>query len=203
MRGELLRQGLSLEEATRRLCEAFGVRARVLPMSNQEVRSVVVTPLGEMNLHEFLIKHSSTLEVLEVRLEGKAEPCEACIAAVEEADFVVIGPSNPVTSIQPILSLRELRETLAKRRESVVAVSPLVGSRPVSGPADKFLKALGIEATPRGVARFYSDVAAHFVADESEEEFSVAGVEVHRAKIIMSSAEDKRRLAEFLMRLMG
>ncbi|NOZ58367.1 MAG: 2-phospho-L-lactate transferase [Euryarchaeota archaeon] len=199
VRGELLRRGLTLEEATRRISRALGVQARVLPMTNGEVRSVIRTDLGEMNLHEFLIKHGSAPEVLEVKLVGEARPCEGCISALEEAEFVVIGPSNPVTSIMPILSLEGVREVLADRRESVVAVSPLVGGKPVSGPADKFLRAVGIEPTPRGIAEFYADVAGHFVIDLRDEQFSVGGVKVHRTGIIMKTREDKRRLAEFIM----
>ncbi len=202
MRGELLRQGLTLEQVTRRLCEAFGIKASVLPMTNQELRSVIVTSQGEMDLHEFLIKHRAEPDVLGVRFEGRAEACEASVAAIKEADFVVIGPSNPVTSIMPILSMKEIRASLERRRESVVAVSPIVGNMPVSGPADKFLRAFGVEPTPRGVACLYRDVAAHMVVDESEAELHADGVEVHRTGILMRTPGDKRRLAEFLIKLM-
>ncbi len=201
-RGELLRQGLSLEEATQELCTALGVRAKVLPMSNQRLSTVVVTSRGEMNLHEYLIKYRSEPEIKQVRFEGEAEPCKTCINAIEKAEFVVIGPSNPVTSILPILSLEKLKKALTKRRKSVVAVSPIVGGKPVSGPADKFLRATGIEPTSRGVAKFYSSVAAHFVADAGEEEFVVEGVEIYRTNTIMKTLEDKRELAKFLIEIM-
>ncbi len=204
LRGELLRQGLSLEEATARLCEAFGVRAKVLPMSNQRISTVLVTSQGEMDLHEFLIKYRSQPEVKEVRFEAeqKPEPCGACLEVIEEAEFIVIGPSNPVTSIMPILHITELKEALAKRRSRVVAVSPIVGNKPVSGPADKFLKAAGVEPSSRGVARLYKDVAAHFVAHLSDENFEVKGVKIYRTNTIMRTLEEKRRLAEFLIQIM-
>ncbi|WP_456475556.1 2-phospho-L-lactate transferase [Candidatus Pyrohabitans sp.] len=202
-RGEYLRRGLSLEEVTQRLCRALGVKAKVLPMSNQRLSTVVVTPLGEMNLHEYLIKHRSMPEIERVRFEGEAEPCDACISAIEQAEFIVIGPSNPVTSILPILSLKGLKRAIKKRRDSVVAVSPIVGGRPVSGPADKFLRAAGIEPASRGVAHFYSEVAANFVVDAREEEFVVEGVEIYRTNTIMKTPEDSRALARFLMEIMG
>jgi LPPG:FO 2-phospho-L-lactate transferase len=201
-RGELLKRGLSLEEATKKLCTALGVKAKVLPMSNQRLSTVVVTSRGEMNLHEYLIKHRSEPEIKQVRFEGEAEPCEACVSAIEEAEFVVIGPSNPVTSILPILSLEKLKQAVASRRESVVAVSPIVGGKPVSGPADKFLKATGIEPTSRGVAQFYSDVAANFVVDKSDEKFVVEGVNIYKTNTIMKTLEDKKALARFLLEIM-
>ncbi len=202
-RSELLRQGYTLTEATRRLKNAFGVKAEVLPMCEEDVATIVVTPQGEMHFQEFWVRLKGEPEVLDVYFKGieNAKATDDVIKALESCDGVVIGPSNPITSVMPILLVKGVRERLRERM--VVAVSPIVGSRPVSGPAGKFMKAKGYEVSPLGVADVYSDFLDILVVDSSDSDLvgKYRGIKVVATDTIMRSKEDARRLGEFVLKL--
>ena len=203
LRGELMRRGLTLEQATKRIAEAMGVDAEVLPMSNQPVRTVIRTPQGRMNLQEWLVKHGAKPEVLGVSYEGSGEGCPRCAEAVESSEAVIIGPSNPVTSILPILSLENIARALRRARSRCVAVSPLVRGRPFSGPAHVLMRGAGIHPSSESIARLYREYCSTFVVDTQDAGFEVEGLRVLKAPTLMSTREQRRRLAEFLLEVCG
>jgi LPPG:FO 2-phospho-L-lactate transferase len=129
------------------------------------------------------------------------------LRALRESDLVLIGPSNPVTSIGPILSLGGIREVLRGRRERVGVVSPILGRSPVSGPAGRLMRALGFEVSPAGVAEYYREVAGHFFLHSADGEFiprlRELGMEVHRVNLWMRNLRERRRLAGKILEEMG
>ncbi len=203
-RSELLRQGFTLTEATRRLKEAFGIDAEVLPMCEEDVATIVVTPEEEMHFQEFWVKRRGEPEVLDIYFRGieNAKATDEVMSALDECDGVIIGPSNPITSVMPILLVKGVGERLKRKR--VVAVSPIVGSKPVSGPAGKFMRAKGYEVSPLGVADVYSDFLDVLVVDSSDANLvgRYGHVKIVATNTIMKSVDDARRLGRFLLDLL-
>jgi len=200
-RGEQLRAGKTLSEITRQQCDTFGIEAEVIPMSNDPVETVIDTEAGEMDLHEFWVKNKGEPFVKGVRFKGieRAGACPEAVEAVECADRVIIGPSNPVTSIHPIISLKEMRGVLSKEAGKVVAVSPIVGQSAFSGPAEKLMRAFDIAVSVKGVADFYRGLTSSLVVDTSEKQGDLNGVNHLKADIVLDSLERRKVLAEFLL----
>jgi LPPG:FO 2-phospho-L-lactate transferase len=196
-RSELIRQGMSLSRATEILAHALGIKQKVIPMTDYPVSSIITTPEGEMHFQDFWVKHGGKLEVVSLRLKGidQAKPSLGFIELLEKERNVLIGPSNPVTSIGPILSLPGVRERLKDKK--VVAISPLVGNKPVSGPAAKFMKAAGVPANDGGVAALLGHVDI-FVVDSGSRYDS----ECVRLNTLIKTKADSLRLARSIIELM-
>ncbi|MDI6701995.1 2-phospho-L-lactate transferase [Methanothermobacter wolfeii] len=196
----LLLEDHPLHRAVDVQCRALGVRSRVLPMSNQDSDITIVTDEGEMGFHTFLIERGSEPRVLDVRF-SEVEPAPGVIDAVESADLVIIGPSNPVTSIGPIIGTSGVRKAL--KNSPVYAVSPFAGDKPFSGPAGKFMRAWGYSASSLGVAEIYRDFLDRLIIDEvdahlkGEIEKLIKDVEI--TKTIMKNIGDKIMLARILL----
>ncbi|MDF0593612.1 2-phospho-L-lactate transferase [Methanotrichaceae archaeon M04Ac] len=201
-RSDLLREGFSLSEATQRLCRALKVEEKVVPMTDDPVSTVISTPEGEMDLQEFWVGRGGRPEVTGVRYRGigEARPSPEFIAALKKAaekgEPVLIGPSNPVSSIGPILALRGVRDLLGgcEVKIPVVAVSPLVGGRPVSGPAAKFMRARGYPVTDGGVAEILGCVDLMVVSPGSD----YLGPSVRLNTVMKDEAESLRLAKEIV-----
>jgi LPPG:FO 2-phospho-L-lactate transferase len=167
-RGEMLRNGMSLTEATAALCKRFNVRAAVLPMTDSEVTTYVQTARGEMHFQEYWVKHRGDVAIEGVVRRYREPPAATpeVLAAIEESDAVVVGPSNPVTSISPILECAGVREALREKR--VIAVSPFIGDSPVSGPAAALMRAFGKEPSSAGTCSLYEDFVDIFIQDSRD-----------------------------------
>jgi len=167
-RGEMLRNGMSLTEATAALCKRFNVRAAVLPMTDSEVTTYVQTERGEMHFQEYWVKHRGDVAIEGVVRRYREPPAATpeVLAAIEESDAVVVGPSNPVTSISPILECAGVREALREKR--VIAVSPFIGDSPVSGPAAALMRAFGKEPSSAGTCSLYEDFVDIFIQDSRD-----------------------------------
>jgi len=165
-RGEMLRGGMRLTAATKALCERLGVRATVLPMTDSPVTTYVKTRQGEMHFQEYWVKHRGALAIEGVVRRSREPPVATpeVIAAIEASDAVVIGPSNPVTSISPILECAGVREALRRHRR-VIAVSPFIGDAPISGPAAALMRASGREPSSAGTYGLYEDFVDVFIQD--------------------------------------
>ena len=168
IRTERMRAGASLTEAHGAVVEALRVEARVLPMSDEPVATWVTTGGRALPFQEFMIVERAEGPIERVELRGleRARPSDAVLQAIGEADAIVIGPSNPVISIGPILALPGMREAVRGAPAPVVAVSPFVGGRAIKGPTDAFCEWAGIERSAAGIARAYADVIDGVVADE-------------------------------------
>ncbi|AEA46351.1 2-phospho-L-lactate transferase [Archaeoglobus veneficus] len=201
LRSEMLRRGYTLTAATRELAKRYGIKNDVLPMCEEDVATYIVTPEGEMHFQEFWVKRRGEAEVVDVVFRGieEARMTEDVEKAIKRSKAVVIGPSNPITSIMPILSVKGLRELL--RKKTVLSVSPIIGSKPVSGPAAKLMRAKGYEVSPSGVVDCYSDFLDIFVVDESDR--VERDIEVVKTNILMKNKEDEKRLAKFVLDVLG
>ena len=192
IRTELLGAGRRLTEAHSAVVEAMGVGARVLPMSDEPVETWIGVAGRVLPFQEYMIVAGAPgpIEAVELRGAEAARPTDDVLTAVAKADVIVIGPSNPVISIGPILALSGMREALAGAAAPVVAVSPLVAGRAVKGPTDAFCAYAGIELSATGIARAYADVIDGVVADEE-----VAGVPGRVTDTVMDGVGAARRLA--------
>lgn len=197
-RSEVIRRGGTLSDATQMISAALGIRSRVFPMSDESVSTIIATPLGEMHFQEFWVGRRGEPEVLGVRFEGidEARPSRGFLEALRREDTVIIGPSNPVTSIGPILSLKGVRDAMASK--ITIAVSPLDGDRPFSGPAARFMRAVGVTPDDAGVISILGDVD-HFIVSRGS---SYPGRCI-RTDTRISSLEESVRLASEILRLAG
>lgn len=168
-RGTLLREGKKLTEATAAIAAALGVEATVLPMCDTPVASCVATENGPMHFQEYWVTHRGNIEISGIIREYESPPVAtgAVIETIQKSDAVIIGPSNPVTSIGPILECEGVREALSE--VFVIAISPFIGSRPISGPAAALMKAWGRSPDSRGTREAYGDIVDLFIQDIQDE----------------------------------
>jgi LPPG:FO 2-phospho-L-lactate transferase len=201
LRTEQLRAGLSLSEVTEGLCRRFGVRSRLLPMSNEPVRTRVATPSGWLAFQEFFVRERCAPEILDVAYHGAdhARPAPGVLDAIVEARCVIVCPSNPISSVGPILAVPGIRQALCSTAARVIAVSPVVGTAPVSGPAGKMMAARGFEVSVSGVAAVYADFLDRLVVDERDAgvapSLGARGVEVVATDTIMTGPDQEKALA--------
>lgn len=203
-RARMLAEGLTPTAALARLNEAIGVRARVLPMSDDPVRTWVRGPGGWRSFQEFMIRERSagTVEGLEFRGAEPARPSEQVLAAIADAEAIVIGPSNPLASIAPILAVPGIREALADAPAPVVAVSPVVGGRILKGPTAAFMAFAALERNADGVADFYGGLLDGIVADENVARLPTLQIDT-RMDDHTSRADVARRTLDFALALTG
>jgi LPPG:FO 2-phospho-L-lactate transferase len=202
----LLSQGLRLTEVTKRVCAALGVKAAVLPMTDDPVATKVVTAEGVLDFQDYFVRLRCEPVAKEIRFDGveAAAPSPEAADALRESDAVVIAPSNPFLSVEPILALRGVREALASK--PVVAVSPIVAGQAIKGPAAKLLRELGHDVSPLGVAKRYAGVIRGLVIDREDEKLADAtralGLEVVVTQTIMRSDQDRASLARDCIELL-
>jgi LPPG:FO 2-phospho-L-lactate transferase len=205
LRSRLLAEGKTLSEATSAICDKLGVKARILPMSNSRVETRVDTPSGELSFEEYFVQRWYQDPVKSVRFAGAsdAEPAPGVIEAIVSADAVLIAPSNPITSIGPILAVPGIRDALVRARGKVTAVSPIVGNAAVAGPAGILMTAQGVACSIQGVAKCYEDFLDLLICDSRDaraaESLRANGLRVQCAQTIMRTAEDKAALARTVL----
>jgi LPPG:FO 2-phospho-L-lactate transferase len=201
LRSRLLTEGKTLSEATAAICHKLGVKARVLPMSNSRVETRVDTPSGELSFEEYFVQRWYQDPVKSVRFAGAPDalPAPGVTEAIISADAVLIAPSNPITSIGPILAVPGIREVLRSARGKVAAVSPIVGNAPVAGPAGILMAAQGLHCSIAGVAKVYADFLDLLICDTRDacaaESLRANGLHVECTQTIMRTIEDKTALA--------
>ncbi|MBD0317398.1 MAG: 2-phospho-L-lactate transferase, partial [Thermoleophilia bacterium] len=170
VRSDLLRAGRPLSEVFARLAERLGVRAHLIPASDDDVRTHVATPVGELDFQTWFVRRGHGDEVLALRYAGAEEavPAPGVLDAIADADAVFLAPSNPFVSIAPILAVPAISDALAARSGPVVAVSPLVGGEAIRGPLAAMMTSLGHEPSALGVARLYENLVSVFVVDRKD-----------------------------------
>ena len=211
-----LKEGYSLSQISKDFCKAWGIQQTILPMSDQPVRTYVETDQGELAFQEYFVHRRCEPSVKGFWFDGvdRAEPVRGTPEAIHLADAIVICPSNPWVSIDPILrvlslTLAPLRAGVGQRDEKkkVVAVSPIVGGQAIKGPAAKMYKELGIEPSAFAVANHYRGLVTDFVLDQIDEQLneSIKGLSMQTlvTNTIMKSHDDRKRLAEELLQFIG
>ena len=204
-RTNCLRSGATLTEVTVEITRALGVKTRILPMTDDRFETRIVTEEGTIHFEEYMVKRSAKDEVLGVKLFGadKAEPAPGVVESIEEAERIVVCPSNPVVSIGTILAVKGIRGALKRTKAQKIAVSPIIAGAPVKGPADKLLRGLGRKVSAFAVAELYKDFLDTFIIDvadsDEKERIEGLGVEVKVTNTLMRSLEDKMRLAKVVL----
>jgi LPPG:FO 2-phospho-L-lactate transferase len=207
-RSQRLRHGWSLSAITDEVRQALGVASRILPMTDQRTETKILTDEGELHFQEYLVQRRTEPSVRDVIYEGieVARPAPGVCEAIQDADGIIIPPSNPIASVGTILAVPGTRQALAAKRGRLVAVSPIVQGVTLKGPADKLLVALGYEASALGVARYYGGLLDAFILDALdqalEEPVRRLGIGVRVFNTIMSGAAERRALAKAVVEML-
>jgi LPPG:FO 2-phospho-L-lactate transferase len=208
-RSRLMAEGLTLSQVTARIRSTLGIKAHILPMSDERVETRITTPEGEISFQEFFVRERWSPEVLAVHFAGaeRSSAAPGVLEAIRRSTAVIIAPSNPITSIGPILAVTEIRKALQRSVVPVIGVSPIIGNKAVTGPAHKLMAARGAEPSALGVAGGYRDLLTRFVIDrqdhDSKARIEKLGIRVLESAIRMTSLADERRLAREVLALAG
>jgi LPPG:FO 2-phospho-L-lactate transferase len=207
LRTAMIRQGRKLTEITDWMRKKYSVSTKIFPATDSELETIIITDKRPMHIQEFWVKYHGDPQITDIRYNG-AENATAnpeLTNSLKNSDLIVIAPGNPVSSINPILMVKEIREQLKKSRQKVVAVSPLIGERAISGPAIKFMKAMKLTDSAFGVANFYSDIVGNFVIDSRDSIISSKieslDMNVFHTDIVMRDLIDEKRLSSFIKSL--
>jgi len=206
-RSAILAEGKSLSDAAEAIRLALGVKARILPMCDEPVPTMIDTAEGELHFQEYLVKRRAEPVVRGIRFVGveDARPAAGVLDAIRDADRILICPSNPLISIGPILAVRGIRDALRARKENVIAVCPIVGGKSLKGPSDKMLAELGHDPSALGVAKLYADFTGIFVVDPADkaqaESIRKLEMKVEIVPTVMKTRSQKGKLARALLAL--
>lgn len=197
-RTELLRSGKTLSQATAELANRLGIRATVLPMTDSPGETRVLTAQGELSFQEYFVRERYRPEPLAIRFAGieQAEPASGVLRAIAEADAIVIAPSNPVTSIGPILAVPGIRDALRATDAPIAAISPIVGGAAVSGPAAALMRCAGFDVSFQGVAAAYDFLDVLIADAQDQQNPPPAGILTHFCDTMMVSEQAKDSLAQ-------
>jgi LPPG:FO 2-phospho-L-lactate transferase len=208
LRTNLLRQGFTLSEVTRRIGTALGVKSPILPMSDDRIETRIVTAAGEISFQKYFVRERWAPEVKRVFFAGidRSKPAPQVLQAIGKAAGIIICPSNPVTSIGPILAVPGIRQALREARGKIVGVSPIMARAAISGPAHILMSAHDLEPSVSGVAKGYADFLDVLMIDSEdrylEGEIEKVGVKPVSTSIRMNSRADKQRLARQVLALL-
>ncbi len=206
LRTKLLGEGRSLTEITQRLCSQLGVKPHLLPITDSPLETHMVTRRGEMHLQEYWVRYRGRPVVEKVRYAGatKANPTGPVRKALSEADIIVLCPANPISSIGPMLAVRGMKHLLSSCRGRKVALSPMAGRAPFSGPAGKLMEAVGVRPDSVGVASLYAGIVDELVIDRRDRglrgDIEKMGMACSVTDTFMGTGKEERRLATVLTR---
>ena len=203
-----LAEGATLAEVTAEITQAFGIGFRVFPMTNERVSTMVTLVDGsEISFQEYFVKLRHSVAIRSVRFAGVAEATALGLGDMSSADAVIIAPSNPIVSIGPMRALKNFDATLAARRDTVVAISPIVAGAALKGPADRMMSEMGHEPSVVGVARLYAPIASTLVIDTADEHLISAvereGMRCIATNTIMKTAEISAALTQTCLSAIG
>ncbi len=190
----------SLTAITKEICLKWGIKSEILPMSNFPIQSRIYSADGNYHFQEYFVKLKTEIDVTEVKFHGQIEKTtEEVRNMLEKAKQIIIGPSNPITSVGPILSISEIYSLLQEYRDKVLVISPLKGNKAFSGPTVKLMKAMNIEPSPIGIAKYYQKIASKIVFDHEDKSLGhkVKDLEIEPIfhSIDLSSINQKKKLA--------
>ena len=205
-RTNMLKNGKSLSEITKWMCEKLAIETKIIQVTDNPIETRIITKKGEMHLQEFWVRHRGldTVEGIEYQGAEKARPNPEAINAIQDSSLVIIAPGNPLTSIGPMLQIKGVRKELAKKKDKVVAVSPIIGNSAISGPAGKYMEAAGLEVSVLGVAKMYAHVCSNLVIDTKDhahtKTIQALNVNVHESKIKMKTKQSEDALAASILK---
>ena len=205
-RTNMLKNGKSLSDITKWMCEKFAIEIKLIPVTDNAIETRIITKKGEMHLQEFWVKHRGldSVEGIEYKGADKARPNPDAVNAIHDSSLVVIAPGNPLTSIGPILAIKGIRKELAKKKNKVVAISPIIGNSAISGPTGKYMEAAGMEVSALGIAKMYAHVCSNLVIDTKDrmqtKEIEALNINVHQTKIRMTNKQSEDVLAASILK---
>ena len=206
-RTQLLGQGNTLSEVTNSLCSSLGITHSIFPMTDDTLKTVVITEISEMSFQEYFVKNRCDPRVISLRFDSPSEcsPSPGFVTALNESDLLVFCPSNPFLSVDPILAVPGVRKKIENFRGARIAVSPIVGGEAIKGPAGKILRELGHEVSCVGVAKRYVDLCDVFIIDNVDADLASTieklGMRVVVTNTIMNNDQEKRTLAREILSL--
>ena len=205
-RTNMLKNGKSLSDITKWMSEKFSIEIKIIPITDNSVETRIVTDKGDMHLQEFWVKHRGMDEVKGIEYQGadKARPNPDAINAIHDSSLIVIAPGNPLTSIGPMLAIKGIRKELSKKKNKVVAVSPIIGNAAISGPTGKYMEAAGIEVSAVGMAKMYADVCSNLIIDTKDrkqiKQIESLNINVHDTKIKMTNKQAEDALGASILK---
>ena len=206
IRTNMLKNGRNLSDITKWMCDKFAINAKIIPATDNTVETRITTNKGELHLQEYWVKYRGMDKVEGIQYVGaeKARPNPEVVSAIQDSDIIILAPGNPLTSIGPMLQIKGIRKELSKRKKKVVAVSPLIGDKSISGPAAKYMQAAGIESNAYGLAKMYSDVCANIVIDTKDrlltKKIQNLDMRAFDTKITMKTKQSEDALASFILK---
>ena len=205
-RTNMLKNGKSLSDITKWMSEKFSIEIKIIPVTDNTVETRIITDKGDMHLQEFWVKHRGMDEVKGIEYQGadKARPNPDAINAIHDSSLIIIAPGNPLTSIGPMLAIKGIRKELAKKKNKVVAVSPIIGNSAISGPSGKYMEAAGIEVSAVGMAKMYADVCSNLIIDTKDrkqiKQIESLNINVHDTKIKMTNKQAEDALGASILK---
>ncbi len=205
VRTELIRQGMTLTQVTEYFRSIYKLKAILIPISNDSIETRIVTSRGEMNIQEFWVRYKATPKVVRIVYKGakNSRMTNKAIRLIRNSERIIIAPANPISSIGPMLAIPEVKNELAKVKKKVIAISPVQGKQAFSGPATKYMKALKLDTSPMGIAKYYSGIIGSIVISKEDRSYEgklmKLGLKVYLNDITMNSLHEERRLASFVM----
>lgn len=204
-RSQRLSEGATKTDVTRELSQLWNIAVRLLPATNDAIATTFDSEIGPLSFQEYFVRHHHDVVVHRVAVRNvlNSRPTPEALEALETSSRIIIAPSNPLISIDPILQIPGIRQLLERRRDDVVAVSPLINGVALKGPADRLMRELGLEATCVGVADFYQGLIGTFVIDEADRRhkptIASRGIKVHVTTTIMADPANAQRLARTVL----
>lgn len=204
LRTELIRKGMTLTQVTEYFRSVYKLKARLIPISDDSIETCIITSRGEMNIQEFWVKYKAAPKVLGVAYRGADDSrlTASVLRLIRSSERIIIAPANPISSIGPSLAVPGVRKELARVKKKVIAISPIEGKQAFSGPASKYMKALKLDISPVGIAKFYSDIIGSIVISKADRAYEgilkKLGLNVYLNNIAMNSFHEERMLAELV-----
>ena len=205
-RTNMLKNGKSLSYITKWMCEKLSIEIKIIPVTDNTIETRIITDRGDLHLQEFWVKHRGLDEVKGIEYQGaeKVRPNPDAMNAIHDSNLIVIAPGNPLTSIGPMLAIKGIRKELAKKKNKVVAISPIIGNSAISGPTGKYMEAAGIEVSALGVAKMYADVCSNIIIDTKDhaltKKIESLNINVHETKIKMTTKQSEDALASSIIK---
>jgi len=205
-RTNMLKNGKSLSYITKWMCEKLSIEIKIVPVTDNTIETRIITDRGDLHLQEFWVKHRGLDEVKGIEYQGadKVRPNPDAMNAIHDSNLIVIAPGNPLTSIGPMLAIKGIRKELAKKKNKVVAISPIIGNSAISGPTGKYMEAAGIEVSALGVAKMYADVCSNIIIDTKDhaltKKIEALNINVHETKIRMTTKQSEDALAASILK---
>ena len=206
LRTNMLKNGKNLSEITNWMRSRYAIAPKIIPATDNPMETKVVTDRGEMHIQEFWVKYGGEPNVLNIVYSGadRSRVNPRAIDALKRSKIIVIAPANPITSIGPILAIKGIRKELIAQKKKIIALSPMIGNEAVSGPAAKYMRAMDLQNSPIGVAKYYSDFVSKLIISASDwrlsTEINRLGIKAYETDIIMRNADDETRVALYLLK---